>query len=65
MAKRIERVTRRVIYSIPSPSPLDVLEKEVGFIRAEYKKLHGELYDNIPMIESHDEEIHLWYEIES
>jgi hypothetical protein len=63
MAKRIERRTCRVIYAIPSPSPLDVLEKEIGFIRKEYQERFGELWDNVPMIESHDDEIHLWYEV--
>jgi hypothetical protein len=42
VARRIEKLTRRVIYSVPSPSPWDVVEKEVRAIREEYKKLTGE-----------------------
>ncbi len=60
---RIERHKRQVIYTIPSPSPLDVMQKEVSLIRTEYKDRYGELWDNIPMIESHDDEIWLWYEV--
>jgi len=63
---RKEKVTRKVIYYVPSPSPWVEVHKAVVAAQQEWEKIHGKqcTWDNIPMVESHDDEIHIWFEVE-
>lgn len=62
---RKEQVTRRVIYYLPSPAPNAEVDKAVVAARQEWEEIIGKKcdWDNIPMIESHDDEIHIWFEV--
>jgi hypothetical protein len=64
MVHQFETLTRRVIWSIPSPAPWDEVEKAVLAARQQYQKLTGQSWDNVPHISSHDEDIHVWFDIE-
>jgi hypothetical protein len=64
VSKKFEILTRRVIWSRPSPAPWDMVEKDVREAREEYKRLTGESWDNVPHISAHDDEIHVWFDIE-
>lgn len=65
---RKETITKRVIFYVPSPSPLAEVGKAILAARTECARAKGvdvdKLYDNSVMVESFDDEIHIWYEIE-
>lgn len=63
---RTETLTRRVIYSLPSPTPYAEVDKAVVAARREWEKLHGKecTWDNIPMVEAYDDQVHIWFEVE-
>lgn len=60
-----ETLTRRVIYYLPSPTPYGEVVKAATVARHKYRELTGdeEVWDNIPMIEAHDDEVHIWFEV--
>lgn len=65
---RKEKVTRRVIYYLRSPAPYAEVSKAVVAAQRECEKLTGKgmdsNWDDVPMVESHDDEIHIWFEVE-
>ena len=63
---RKEVVTRRVIFSVPSPSPLDEVGKAIQAARTECAKKKGKdpnslMGDDI-MVRAYDDEVHVYYE---
>lgn len=66
--KRFEHVTKRVVFSVPSGSPYVEVGKAVAAARQECAQARGveptKLYDDDIRVKAHDEEIHVFYEIE-
>lgn len=65
---RKEKITKRVIFFVPSPCPMVELDKAVSAACLELARIKGvdqsELYDNEVMVQAWDDEIHVYYEIE-
>jgi hypothetical protein len=62
---RKETHTRRVIYYLRNPAPHEEVTKAVVAAQQEYEKITGKeaRWGDIPMIEGHDEELHIWFEV--
>ena len=60
-----ETLTRRVIYYLKSPAPYGEVVKAATVARHKYTEITGESaeWDTIPMIESYDDEVHIWFEV--
>lgn len=60
-----ETLVRRVIYFLPSPAPYGEVEKAVVVARNRYAEMTGDhtVWDTVPMVESHDDEIHIYFEV--
>lgn len=65
-AERKEIVTRKIVWYLPSPAPWGEVCKAVTAARRVWEELHGErecTWDNVPMIESCDDEVWIWIEV--
>jgi hypothetical protein len=65
---REEVITKRVIFSIPSPAPMDVLAKAIHAAQLEAAKAKGKtketLYDDDVKIMACDDRIDIYFETE-
>lgn len=60
-----ETFTRRCIWYLPSPAPFGEVYKAAVVARRTYKEITGrEAMDDVPMIESHDEQVHIYFDVE-
>lgn len=68
MIEREEVVTRRVRYSVPNNSPLDLVGEAIQKARGECAKLKGvepkSLYDDDVRVEARDERVAFYFEVE-
>lgn len=62
---RKETITRRVIYYLRNPAPHEEVTKAVVAAQQEYEKITGKesRWGDVPMIEGHDDELHIWFEV--
>lgn len=63
-----EITTRRVVFAVPSPSPLAELGKAIQAARLACAKAKGravdELYDTDVMVASVDDQVYVYFEVE-